>query len=153
MANLQILNLANNSIEQVPQWFGKKLRSLQKLNLQKNKIFSVGLAYSTYTIIGYFIHALTLSFFIFQLHELAKLKLLKSLTELMLADNPVSKLPHYRLYLIFHLRSLEFLDGQPISEQERENARQRFQTGIQLFITCFLCFYIYSGMQKLGQPC
>ncbi|MCI4392552.1 hypothetical protein PGIGA_G00147150 [Pangasianodon gigas] len=100
MANLQILNLENNSIEQVPLWFGKKLRSLQKLNLQKNKIFS--------------------------LHELTKLKLLKSLTELKLAENPVSDLPHYRLFLVFHLRSLEFLDGQPISEQEREKAHQRF---------------------------
>ncbi|MCJ8746782.1 hypothetical protein PDJAM_G00145640 [Pangasius djambal] len=102
MANLQILNLENNSIEQVPLWFGKKLRSLQKLNLQKNKIFS--------------------------LHELTKLKLLKSLTELKLAENPVSDLPHYRLFLVFHLRSLEFLDGQPISEQEREKAHQRFHT-------------------------
>ncbi|KAF4074479.1 hypothetical protein AMELA_G00239790 [Ameiurus melas] len=102
MANLQILNLANNSIEQVPPWFGKKLRSLQKLNLQKNEIFS--------------------------LHELTKLKLLKSLTELMLAENPVSDLPQYRLFLVFHLRSLEFLDGQPISEQEREKADQRFHT-------------------------
>ncbi|XP_053530297.1 centriolin isoform X2 [Ictalurus punctatus] len=102
MANLQILNLANNSIEQVPLWVGKKLRSLQKLNLQKNKIFS--------------------------LHELAKLKLLKSLTELMLAENPVSDLPHYRLFVVFHLRSLDVLDGQPISEQEREKADQRFHT-------------------------
>ncbi|XP_053337253.1 centriolin [Clarias gariepinus] len=100
MANLQILNLSNNNIEQVPVWLGKKLRSLQKLNLQKNKIFS--------------------------LHELAKLKLLKSLTELTLAENPVSDLPHYRLFLVFHLRSLEFLDGEPISTQERENAHQRF---------------------------
>ncbi|XP_058231272.1 centriolin isoform X2 [Hemibagrus wyckioides] len=102
MANLQILNLSNNSIEHVPLWLGKKLRSLQKLNLQKNKIFS--------------------------LHELAKLKHLKSLTELMLAENPVSDLPHYRLFLVFHLRSLEFLDGQPISEQERVKAYQRFHT-------------------------
>ncbi|GAA6098348.1 centriolin isoform X4 [Tachysurus ichikawai] len=102
MANLQILNLANNSIEHVPLWMGKKLRSLQKLNLQKNKIFS--------------------------LHELAKLKHLKSLTELMLAENPVSDLPHYRLFIVFHLRSLQFLDGQPISEQEREKAHQRFHS-------------------------
>lgn len=53
----------------------------------------------------------------------------------MLAGNPVSDLPHYRLFLIFHLRSLECLDGQPISEQEREKAHQRFYTGIQL-INC-----------------
>uniref|UniRef100_A0AAR2LNS8 Uncharacterized protein n=1 Tax=Pygocentrus nattereri TaxID=42514 RepID=A0AAR2LNS8_PYGNA len=83
MASLQILNLASNSIEQVPFWLAKKLRSLQTLNLQNNKIFS--------------------------LHELSRLKLLKNLTELMLADNPVSDLAHYRLFLIFHLRSLLLL--------------------------------------------
>ncbi|KAI5088185.1 centriolin isoform X2, partial [Silurus meridionalis] len=102
MANLQILNLSDNRIEHVPLWFGKKLKSLQKLNLQKNKIFS--------------------------LHELTKLKLLKSLTELMLAGNPVSDLPHYRPFLVFHLRSLEVLDGQPVTEHEREKAHQRFYT-------------------------
>lgn len=48
----------------------------------------------------------------------------------MLAENPVSNLPQYRLFLVFHLRSLEFLDGQPISEQERAKAYQRFHTGI-----------------------
>ncbi|XP_072521346.1 centriolin isoform X2 [Salminus brasiliensis] len=102
MACLQILNLANNSIEQVPLWLAKKLRSLQSLNLQNNKIFS--------------------------LHELSKLKLLKNLTKLMLADNPVADLAHYRLFLVFHLRSLELLDGDRITQHEREQAHQRFHT-------------------------
>ncbi|XP_017546672.1 centriolin isoform X3 [Pygocentrus nattereri] len=102
MASLQILNLASNSIEQVPFWLAKKLRSLQTLNLQNNKIFS--------------------------LHELSRLKLLKNLTELMLADNPVSDLAHYRLFLIFHLRSLAMLDGERISKHEREQAHLRFHS-------------------------
>ncbi|XP_066510889.1 centriolin-like isoform X2 [Hoplias malabaricus] len=102
MASLQILNLAHNSIEHVPLWLSKKLRSLHTLNLQNNKIFS--------------------------LHELSKLKPLRNLTELMVADNPVYDLPHYRLFLIFHLRSLEELDGVQISEHEREKANQRFHT-------------------------
>ncbi|KAG9261917.1 centriolin [Astyanax mexicanus] len=102
MACLQILNLSSNSIEQIPLWLAKKLRSLKSLNLQNNRIFS--------------------------LHELSKLKLLKNLTELMLADNPVSELAHYRLFLIFHLRSLELLDGEQISQHEREQAHQRFYT-------------------------
>ncbi|XP_048046040.1 centriolin isoform X2 [Megalobrama amblycephala] len=100
MTKLQVLNLAFNNIEHLPVWMAKKLKSLQTINLHSNKIFS--------------------------LHEMAKLKPLKNLTSLTLAENPVSSLPHYHLFLIFHLRSLEILDGQPISPQEREQAHQRF---------------------------
>ncbi|XP_051516853.1 centriolin isoform X2 [Myxocyprinus asiaticus] len=100
MTSLQVLNLAFNNIEHLPVWLAKKLRSLQTINLKKNKIFS--------------------------LHEVTKLKPLKNLTSLTLAENPVSSLPHYHLFLIFHLRSLEILDGQPVSLQEREEAHQRF---------------------------
>ncbi|XP_056313140.1 centriolin [Danio aesculapii] len=100
MTKLQVLNLAFNNIEDLPVWFGKKLRSLQTVNLQSNNISS--------------------------LHELAKLKPLNNLTCLTLAENPVSNLAHYHLFLIFKLRSLEILDGKPISPQDREQAHQRF---------------------------
>ncbi|XP_051962276.1 centriolin [Xyrauchen texanus] len=100
MTSLQVLNLAFNNIEHLPVWLAKKLRSLQTINLKNNKISS--------------------------LHEVTKLKPLKNLTSLTLVENPVSSLPHYHLFLIFHLRSLEILDGQPISPQEREDAHQRF---------------------------
>ncbi|XP_052447896.1 centriolin isoform X2 [Carassius gibelio] len=100
MTNLQVMNLAFNNIEHLPVWMAKKLRSLHTINLQSNKIFS--------------------------LHEITKLKPLKNLTCLTLAENPIFSLPHYHLFLIFHLRSLEILDGQPISPQERERAHQRF---------------------------
>ncbi|XP_016397491.1 centriolin-like [Sinocyclocheilus rhinocerous] len=100
MTNLQVVNLAFNNIKHLPVWMAKKLRSLHTINLQSNKIFS--------------------------LHEITKLKPLKNLTCLTLAENPISSLPHYHLFLIFHLRSLEILDGQPISPQEREQAHQRF---------------------------
>ncbi|XP_026568397.1 centriolin [Pseudonaja textilis] len=98
--SLQKLNLAGNEIEHLPAWLGKKLRSLRILNLRKNKISS--------------------------LHEVAKLKPLKDLTSLFLADNPVVNLPHYRLYAIFHLRSLEDLEGQPVTNCDREEALERF---------------------------
>ncbi|NWW88320.1 CNTRL protein, partial [Rhynochetos jubatus] len=100
MQNLQKLNLAGNEIEHIPVWVGKKLRSLRILNLKQNKISS--------------------------LHEIAKLKLLQDLTSLFLADNPVVSLPHYRLYTIFHLRALENLDGQPVSDGDRQEALERF---------------------------
>ncbi|XP_015734621.1 centriolin isoform X3 [Coturnix japonica] len=98
--NLQKMNLAGNEIEHIPVWVGKKLRSLRILNLKQNKVSS--------------------------LHEVAKLKPLQDLTSLFLAGNPVASLPHYRLYVIFHLRALENLDGQPVTNHERQEALKRF---------------------------
>ncbi|NWR57617.1 CNTRL protein, partial [Bucorvus abyssinicus] len=100
MQNLQKLNLAGNEIERIPVWVGKKLRSLRILNLKQNKVSS--------------------------LHDIAKLKPLQDLTSLFLADNPVVSLPHYRLYTIFHLRALEHLDGQPVTNHDRQEALERF---------------------------
>ncbi|NXC41845.1 CNTRL protein, partial [Penelope pileata] len=98
--NLQKMNLAGNEIEHIPVWVGKKLRSLRILNLKQNKVSS--------------------------LHDIAKLKPLQDLTSLFLAGNPVASLPHYRLYTIFHLRALENLDGQPVTNQDRQEALKRF---------------------------
>ncbi|XP_053328761.1 centriolin isoform X2 [Spea bombifrons] len=100
MQHLQKLNLAGNDIEHIPVWVGKKLRSLSILNLKQNKIFS--------------------------LQDVSRLKPLKDLASLFLADNPISNLPHYRLYTIFHLRALDSLDGQPVTNQERQEAHDRF---------------------------
>ncbi|XP_071430495.1 centriolin isoform X2 [Pithys albifrons albifrons] len=100
MQNLQKLNLAGNEIEHIPVWVGRKLRSLRVLNLRHNKVSS--------------------------LHDIAKLKPLQDLTSLFLADNPVGNLPHYCLYTIFHLRALETLDGQPVTNQDRQEAQERF---------------------------
>ncbi|KAK4811457.1 hypothetical protein QYF61_006391 [Mycteria americana] len=100
MQNLQKLNLAGNEIEHIPVWVGKKLRSLRILNLRQNKVSS--------------------------LHDIAKLKPLQDLTSLFLADNPVVSLPHYRLYTVFHLRALENLDGQPVTNHDRQEALERF---------------------------
>ncbi|XP_064532715.1 centriolin isoform X1 [Pseudopipra pipra] len=100
LQNLQKLNLAGNEIEHIPVWLGKKLRSLRVLNLSQNRLSS--------------------------LHDIAKLKPLQDLTSLFLADNPVGNLPHYCLYTIFHLRALENLDGQPVTNPDRQEALQRF---------------------------
>ncbi|XP_016158061.1 PREDICTED: centriolin isoform X3 [Ficedula albicollis] len=100
LQNLQKLNLAGNEIEHIPVWVGKKLRSLRSLNLKQNKVAS--------------------------LHDIAKLKPLQDLTSLFLAENPVASLPHYCLYTIFHLRALENLDGQPVTNHDRQEALERF---------------------------
>ena len=65
----------------------------------------------------------------FQLNELSRLKILPDLVQLSLADNPLSELPHSRAYVIFHIRTLEILDGQPISAMDRSKAKERFSMG------------------------
>lgn len=100
MCNLQKLNLAGNEIEHIPVWFAKKLKSLRVLNLKGNKISS--------------------------LQDVSKLKPLQDLTSLVLIDNPVVALPHYLQFIIFHLRSLESLEGQPVTTQDRQEAFERF---------------------------
>lgn len=103
MCNLQKLNLAGNEIEHIPAWFAKKLKSLRVLNLKGNKISS--------------------------LQDVSKLKPLQDLTSLILIDNPVVALPHYLQFIIFHLRSLESLEGQPVTTQDRQEAFERFSLG------------------------
>ncbi|XP_073496917.1 centriolin isoform X2 [Phyllobates terribilis] len=100
MQNLQKLNLSINEIEHIPAWMGKKMKALRTLNMKQNIISS--------------------------LQDVSRLKPLKDLTSLVLADNPVANLPHYRPYVIFHLRSLNSLDGQMITIQERQEAHDRF---------------------------
>ncbi|XP_076999381.1 centriolin isoform X6 [Tamandua tetradactyla] len=100
MCNLQKLNLAGNEIEHIPGWLGKKLKSLQVLNLKGNKLSS--------------------------LQDVSKLKPLSDLTSLILVENPIVTLPHYRQFTIFHLRSLESLEGQPVTTQDRQEAFERF---------------------------
>ncbi|XP_063051611.1 centriolin isoform X3 [Engraulis encrasicolus] len=100
MGNLQQLNLSFNLIENVPLWIPKKLRSLTILNLQDNSISA--------------------------LHELCRLKSLVSLSQLVVGGNPVSALSHHRPLLIYHLRAIQLLDHQPVTQQDREEARERF---------------------------
>lgn len=65
----------------------------------------------------------------FQLQDISKLKPLQDLTSLILLENPIVTLPHYLQFTIFHLRSLESLEGQPVTTQDRQEAFERFSLG------------------------
>lgn len=101
LANLQVLNLTGNNIEHIPIWLGKRLKALRTLHIGKNNLQSMS--------------------------ELAKLKPLPDLLELTVAENPLCQIPHCRHYLIFHLRTLQVLDSQTVTEEERRQARDRFE--------------------------
>ncbi|KAL4219131.1 hypothetical protein ACF0H5_021713 [Mactra antiquata] len=101
LTNLQMLNLTGNMIEHIPIWMGKRLKSLRVFLIGRNRLES--------------------------LSELAKLKPLPDLIELTVAENPLAEFNHCRPYLIFHLRTLEVIDGQGINDRERNTARDRFE--------------------------
>ncbi|KAH9490600.1 hypothetical protein Btru_033787 [Bulinus truncatus] len=97
---LQTLNLNDNLVEHVPLWLSKKLKALRTFKIARNKINS--------------------------LSEVAKLKSLPDLILLDLTGNHLVTLPHYRLYIIFHLRTVEILDNQTITDKERQLSLERF---------------------------
>ncbi|KAG7215019.1 hypothetical protein INR49_022880 [Caranx melampygus] len=100
LSSLQHLNLSYNRIDHVPRWLGRKLQSLHTLHLQHNLITS--------------------------LYEVSRLRSLSALSELSVSGNPASLLPHSRLFLLYHLRTLDRLDDLPVTQEERGHAHQRF---------------------------
>ncbi|XP_068166611.1 centriolin isoform X3 [Antennarius striatus] len=100
MSRLQHLNLSHNRIEHIPLWFGNKLQSLHTLHLQHNLITS--------------------------LYEVSRLRSLSSLSELTVSGNPACSLQHSRLFLLYHLRTLDRLDDLLVTQEERGHAHQRF---------------------------
>ena len=61
-----------------------------------------------------------------ELGDLKPLAQLPKLARLSLVGNPVSKLPHYRLYVIHLLPQLRLLDFNKIKDQERKDAEAAF---------------------------
>jgi len=60
--------------------------------------------------------------------DLEGLSACRALTHLSLLDNPVTRKEHYRLYLIWLIPSLRFLDFQKVRDVERTQASELFGT-------------------------
>ncbi|XP_022094925.1 centriolin-like [Acanthaster planci] len=101
LMHLQSLNLSHNLIETIPAWLGKKLSALRVFHIAGNLLYS--------------------------LSDVFRLRPLKDLVHLSLADNPLCDLPHHRLFAVFHLRTLQVLDKQAVTETERQEADKRFE--------------------------
>ncbi|KAI9809195.1 MAG: U2 snRNP complex subunit [Sarcosagium campestre] len=63
-----------------------------------------------------------------ELADLEPLRTLRSLTHLVLMENPVARKEHYRLYLIWRLPSVRFLDYRKVKDAERSKATSLFGT-------------------------
>lgn len=129
MTTLQSLNLSGNLIETIPMGFVKKLRSLRVLKLANNRISSVSCPCyrCLFIVVDYQVHHEML--FALQLSEIVKIRNFHDLQSLTVAGNPLCDLSHHRAYIVFHLRTLEQLDGQNITLNERSAANTRFAQG------------------------
>lgn len=102
MKRLKSIILTSNSITTISSAVPKALSNLQQLVLTNNRI----------------------SF----LSEIANLSGLKHLWLLSLSNNPVTKKPYYRLFIIYILPSLCVLDFCKVKRKEREEARKLFSS-------------------------
>ncbi|KAJ3064296.1 Leucine-rich repeat-containing protein 23 [Podochytrium sp. JEL0797] len=95
--NLQILHLRDNKITTL-DGLNESQKSLSYVNLKNNLIET--------------------------LDDVWKLGSLPNLKSLNLTDNPVQKVPNYRIETIYRCKKLEKLDKEPVTEEEREEAEQ-----------------------------
>lgn len=59
------------------------------------------------------------------LQDLEHLRPLRNLTILSVEDNPVALVPHCRLFAVYVAPSLDILDSQSITRDERDEALRR----------------------------
>eukprot|EP00047_Mylnosiga_fluctuans_P003663 m.230260 g.230260 ORF g.230260 m.230260 type:complete len:232 (-) comp12035_c0_seq1:50-745(-) len=100
LKRLRTVLLNNNRIVKIADGLAAALPSLQELVLSSNGIAELG--------------------------DLDPLIPLKTLTHLSLLQNPVTRLKHYRLYVIHLLPGLKCLDYQRIKPREREESEAIF---------------------------
>lgn len=100
LTSLETLNTNNNKIEVFPKWLPKKFKNLRVLKITNNNLRN--------------------------LDEIKKLSPLNNLEKLDVKDNPICNLCHCFGFIVFHLRSLNTIDGQDITQEERKLADNRF---------------------------
>eukprot|EP00794_Sanderia_malayensis_P015979 gene15979-17589_t len=101
LQQLSVLNLENNKINAIPRFVGKKLKCLKTFKIARNNINS--------------------------LHEMYKLRPLCNLVELSIEENPMCSLSHHKQMVCFLLRSIERLDGEIVTAEQRKDSDERFQ--------------------------
>ncbi|KAJ3232056.1 Leucine-rich repeat-containing protein 49 [Chytriomyces hyalinus] len=115
LAHLRVLNLEDNIIscmERLPS------ASLAELNLKRNQITKVAEVQNLTHLKRLILSHNHLSAF----ENMVDLLLSPSLLELSMEQNPITTDQYYRLILANRIKSLKFLDGKRISEEEKRTA-------------------------------
>ena len=87
----------------------------------------------------------------FQLDEFVKLSSHTNLSLLDIRDNPCCRLNHLESFVVFHLRSLNTINGKVICPEMRNAAIQRFSKGrfIMQFIINFFLLKLEILMKRM----
>jgi hypothetical protein len=118
---LRTLNLADNEIVRLENFLqlpklevldvsGNRIQALPRLERDHRRLHTVKLAHNRLGCLS----------------DVEHLRAIKHIATLTLEGNPLAVIAHARPYTIFQLRTLDMLDGEAISAQEREDAGARF---------------------------
>ena len=99
---LERLNLSGNRIRRIPSSISN-MRNLNSLRIARNDLDV--------------------------LKDLLQLQPMQSLSKLRIDKNPITDLSHARSFAVFNIPSLSSLDGNDISEEERQQAHTQFSFG------------------------
>ncbi|KAA0707020.1 Leucine-rich repeat-containing protein 23 [Triplophysa tibetana] len=123
LPNLRHLHLAKNNIKRLEGL--ERLEQLNTLNLRDNQLESLDGINSSLKCLQYLnIRGNLISS---QRALQALFSVEKSLSVLVVLDNPLAKTDDYRLYLISHLSQLERLDKDPITADEKSEAQEKLK--------------------------
>eukprot|EP01127_Copromyxa_protea_P001610 TRINITY_DN11572_c0_g1_i1.p1 TRINITY_DN11572_c0_g1~~TRINITY_DN11572_c0_g1_i1.p1 ORF type:complete len:253 (+),score=63.93 TRINITY_DN11572_c0_g1_i1:79-837(+) len=100
LPRLNTILLNNNKLAVISSGLGSKIANIETLVLTNNKIANLG--------------------------DLDPISEFKKLANLSLLKNPVIRHPQYRLYLIYKIPTLKWLDFQKVKKQERIEAKALF---------------------------
>lgn len=125
MEQLRELVLDKNKVKQVDEHAFEGLRSLRELRMDDNGLKSL----SNFGPLPR-LRALHLSLNrVAELNELEKLRGLRHVVIVNLAQNPVSRKPLYRAHVINAVGSVRAIDGREVTDDERERTEQLLQGG------------------------
>jgi len=71
-----------------------------------------------------------------------------TLSILTLQHNPVSSLPHARLFSVYTVKGIHVLDGVVVGDKERARATVCVCVCIHIHIQIYICIYMYMYQQK-----
>jgi len=118
------IDLTDNVITKVNQI--PKLNRLRSLLLINNRITKVDLDFSIDC--PYFENLILSNNKISNVTEIDNIATCKTLVRLSLVDNLVTKIKHYRLYVIYKMPNLRVLDFQKVKQRERVEANILFES-------------------------
>ncbi|GFN97682.1 leucine-rich repeat-containing protein 9 [Plakobranchus ocellatus] len=123
LMQLQVLDLSHNCLTTLDTGSLSQMTQLSSLSLESNCLSSIAGLQRNTALVELYIGNNNIS----NIREVFMLKSLPSLVILDMFGNPmVSEVENYRMFVIYHLRSLKALDGSAIEAQEGNMAKDMF---------------------------